>query len=226
MTAMAEQQQQQQLTPGGGGAAAVVPAPKVPGGPGFEPSVDQVQQFQRDGVLVVRGLFTTEEVGLVRNIAKASEPESVIWLSADTHKEDVYNGICHSRRVVSTLSALLDDEVYLYHYKMIMKEAQFAAGSEEDRGNHWVWHQDCAQRSAAPPPPLCDFLPCFGCGSLTPRRCRVCAFRRWLLVQKQRGESEHGQLHDRPGPRHTRQRLPPSAEGLVSPRAPRSRPGR
>ena len=28
------------------------------------------------------------------------------------------------------------------HYKMIQKEAQFAAEGAEDRGNHWVWHQD------------------------------------------------------------------------------------
>ncbi len=26
-----------------------------------------------------------------------------------------------------------------YHYKMIMKEARFAAGNDKDRGNHWVW---------------------------------------------------------------------------------------
>eukprot|EP01046_Picozoa_sp_COSAG06_P092958 COSAG06_NODE_39163_length_415_cov_2.044304_1_plen_73_part_10 len=73
---MAEQQQQLIPGGGGGGGGAVVPAPKVPGGPGFVPSEAQVSSFRRDGVLVVRGLFTTEEVGLVRNIAKASEPES------------------------------------------------------------------------------------------------------------------------------------------------------
>ena len=117
----------------------VVPAPKVTGGADFAPSADQIAQFRNDGVLVVRALFSPEEVALVRSIAKASEPESVIWLSADTHKKDVYNGICHGRRVAESLSALLGDEVYLYHYKMIMKEAQFAAESEEDRGNHWVW---------------------------------------------------------------------------------------
>ena len=91
----------------------VVPAPKVPGGAGFSPSKSMIQQFRSDGFLVVRSMFTQGEVELVRKISKASEPESVIWLSADTYKEDVYNGVCHSRRIVETLSALLGDEVYL-----------------------------------------------------------------------------------------------------------------
>jgi hypothetical protein len=93
--------------------SVVVPATKVPGGPGFSPSASMIQQFRDEGYLVVRSMFTQEEVELVRNISKASEPESVIWLSADTYKEDVYNGVCHSRRIVETLSALLEDEVYL-----------------------------------------------------------------------------------------------------------------
>ena len=25
---------------------------------------------------------------------------------------------------------------------MIQKQAEFAAGNDMDRGNHWVWHQD------------------------------------------------------------------------------------
>ena len=25
---------------------------------------------------------------------------------------------------------------------MIQKQAEFAAGNDKDRGNHWVWHQD------------------------------------------------------------------------------------
>ena len=72
--------------------AAVVPAPKVAGGPGFSPTAAQVQQFREDGVLVVRSLFSVEEAALIQKIGKATTPESVIWLSADTHKPDVQRG--------------------------------------------------------------------------------------------------------------------------------------
>ena len=109
---------------------------------GFRPTAAQVRQFQDDGVLVVRSLFTPDEAALVCKIGKATPPESVIWLSADTQKPDVYNGVAHARRIVETLSLLLEDEVYLYHYKMIQKEAQFSANTDTERGNHWVWHQD------------------------------------------------------------------------------------
>ena len=95
------------------GQTAVVAAPKVPGGPGFTPSAAHIAQFERDGVLVVANLFTAEEVELTRKIAKASPADSVIWLSADRHKRDVYNGYCHGRRIVNTLAELLGDEVYL-----------------------------------------------------------------------------------------------------------------
>ena len=95
------------------GRTAVVAAPKVPGGPGFTPSAAHIAQFERDGVLVVANLFTAEEVELTRKIAKASPADSVIWLSSDRHKQDVYNGYCHGRRIVNTLAELLGDEVYL-----------------------------------------------------------------------------------------------------------------
>ena len=102
-------------------SAEIMPAPTVAGGPGFAPTATQVQQFREDGVLVVKSLFSPEEAALVHKIGKATPPESVIWLSADTYKADVYNGVVHGRRIVDTLCTLLDDEVYLYHYKMIQK---------------------------------------------------------------------------------------------------------
>src|SRR5579864_7391948 len=102
----------------------------------FQVSADQIAQFQQDGYLLVSRLFDAEEIDLLRRISKADQEKAAqmhdvidaqqgkarIWLTADTAREDIYNGVCHSRRVVDTMQSLLGDEVYLYHYKMTIKE--------------------------------------------------------------------------------------------------------
>ncbi|HZO91191.1 MAG TPA: phytanoyl-CoA dioxygenase family protein [Chthonomonadaceae bacterium] len=114
----------------------------------FHTTADQVAQFQRDGYLMVPALFDAEEMDLLLQIGKADQEKvgqihdvkdaqgriSRLWLTADTDREDIYNGFCHSRRIVDTMEALLGDEVYLYHYKMMVKEPKV--------GGAWEWHQD------------------------------------------------------------------------------------
>ena len=36
----------------------------------------------------------------------------------------------------------MGDEVYVYHYKMAMKEAANSEIQESGRSNNWEWHQD------------------------------------------------------------------------------------
>jgi hypothetical protein len=48
--------------------------------------------------------------------------------------DDVYGAIVRSRRIVDTMEALLEGEVYHYHHKMILKEPHV--------GGAWAWHQD------------------------------------------------------------------------------------
>jgi ectoine hydroxylase-related dioxygenase (phytanoyl-CoA dioxygenase family) len=46
----------------------------------------------------------------------------------------IYDAIFRSRRLVEPMQALLGDEVYHWHHKMIFKEARV--------GGAWAWHQD------------------------------------------------------------------------------------
>jgi hypothetical protein len=105
-------------------------------------------QFQQDGYVMVEGLYDQEEMDLLLQIGKADQEkiamvhaakdaegrESKLWLTSDIDREDIYNAFCHGRRIVDTMERLLDDEVYLYHYKMMVKEPHV--------GGAWEWHQD------------------------------------------------------------------------------------
>ena len=71
----------------------------------------------------------------------------MMWLRStyDTQdRRDMYNGIVHCPRIAETMMKLLEDDVYVYHYKMAMKEASNVALSESGRDNRWEWHQGVA----------------------------------------------------------------------------------
>lgn len=107
-----------------------------------------VAEFATDGYVLIRSLFDAEEMNLLLQIGKADQEKkeqihnvtdaagntSKLWLTADTEREDIYNGFCHSRRIVDTMEQVMGDEVYLYHYKMMVKEPRV--------GGAWEWHQD------------------------------------------------------------------------------------
>jgi ectoine hydroxylase-related dioxygenase (phytanoyl-CoA dioxygenase family) len=109
---------------------------------------EQVQSFRDDGFLLVADLYDEQEMELLLNVAKsdmektedvrgpvdAAGRTSKLWLTSDTDRDDVYNAICHGRRMVEAMEALMGDEVYLYHYKMMVKEPRI--------GGAWEWHQD------------------------------------------------------------------------------------
>ncbi len=110
-------------------------------------SASQVEAFQRDGYIVVKNLFSVEEVQLL--LATARGDRSVedgalrradgeggitrlkVW---NLEGDDVYGLVARSRRVVETMRTLLGDEVYFYHSKMMLKEPR--------TGGAWAWHQD------------------------------------------------------------------------------------
>lgn len=114
----------------------------------FRINREQYDAFQRDGYLIVRDLFDAEEMDLLLKIGKGDKEkallvhsakdtqggESKLWLTSDTQREDIYNGFCHCHRIVDTCEKLMGDEVYLYHYKMMVKEPKV--------GGAWEWHQD------------------------------------------------------------------------------------
>jgi ectoine hydroxylase len=107
----------------------------------------QVQQFQRDGFLIIRSLFDAEEAEILRKTAKADAAfkkhahdlkdgeggtaKLVLWNKAG---EDLYGTVARCHRLVDAMEELLGDEVYHYHSKMSIKEPY--------TGGAWAWHQD------------------------------------------------------------------------------------
>jgi ectoine hydroxylase-related dioxygenase (phytanoyl-CoA dioxygenase family) len=113
----------------------------------FQVSTEQIAAFNRDGYLFVEKMFDAEEMDLLLKIGRADKEkskiihapkdtqggESKLWLASDI-RADIYNGFVHSNRIAGTCEKLMNDEVYLYHYKMMVKEPRV--------GGAWEWHQD------------------------------------------------------------------------------------
>ncbi len=116
-------------------------------GADFSVSHDQVAAFQRDGYLIVPGLFSEEETGLIRETmeqdpvvrgsmfdrtdATGAATKAVVWLEPG---ESTYGLVARVGRVAKTMSALLGHEVYHYQAKLTAKEPR--------KGGAWEWHQD------------------------------------------------------------------------------------
>lgn len=110
-------------------------------------STQQVKEFERDGYLIVRGLFDREEADILVRTAKADAAfkqhaydlkdgegkvaKLVLWNKAG---EDLWGAVARCERIVNAMEQLLGDEVYHYHSKMSIKEP-FVGGA-------WSWHQD------------------------------------------------------------------------------------
>jgi hypothetical protein len=107
----------------------------------------EVRQYHRDGYVLVKGLFDTEEIGLLRRAAKedraldehafgkADGEGGIVRLSLWNHPgQGIYGMFARCRSVVDSAEKLLGGEVYHYHSKMIMKEPRV--------GGAWTWHQD------------------------------------------------------------------------------------
>ncbi|WP_417381659.1 phytanoyl-CoA dioxygenase family protein [Gimesia sp.] len=110
-------------------------------------SAEHLTAFQQDGFLIVEGLFSQEEVTLLGQIGRADlAMQQATFSRADGEGgavklnvenevgDDIYGAIASCHRVVDRMEALLGDEVYHYHHKMIQKEAKV--------GGAWAWHQD------------------------------------------------------------------------------------
>jgi len=107
----------------------------------------QIEQFDRDGFLLVPNLFDAEEMDLLGSIARndqrleqeglkrldASANTTKLWLT-DSLEDDIYSAFVRCHRIVDCMEQLLRGEVYQYHHKMMLKEP-FVGGS-------WEWHQD------------------------------------------------------------------------------------
>lgn len=108
---------------------------------------DQLQQYNDDGYIVLKGMLKPEEVALLSRTAredrvldqhsfgKADGEGGTVRLSLWNHPTDtIYGAIARSESVVGVAEQVLGGEVYHYHSKMIMKDAKV--------GGAWAWHQD------------------------------------------------------------------------------------
>jgi ectoine hydroxylase len=110
-------------------------------------SDSEARQYHETGYILAKSFFDTEEVQLLRRAAK--EDRSLdehsfsrkdgeggnVRLSLWNHPGDtLYGMVARCESIVDSATKLLNDEVYHYHSKMIMKDARV--------GGAWTWHQD------------------------------------------------------------------------------------
>ncbi|MBV9082778.1 MAG: phytanoyl-CoA dioxygenase family protein [Acidobacteriaceae bacterium] len=110
-------------------------------------SAQEAEQYKSNGYVLVKALFSEQEINLLRRTAKADKALNdhsygradgeggIIKLSLWNHPgEGIYGMIARCRTLVESAELLLGGEVYHYHSKMIMKEPR--------EGGAWAWHQD------------------------------------------------------------------------------------
>lgn len=91
-------------------------------------SANQIRAYHQDGFLIVRKLFTADEIDLLRRTAredrvldqhafgKADGEGGTIRLSLWNHPGDgIYGHVARCRRIVDNVELLLGDEAYHYH---------------------------------------------------------------------------------------------------------------
>ena len=108
---------------------------------------EQISDYERDGYVVARSLFTAEEIELLGETARNDDAMDKASSAMDdgqgndvrlalwNHPGDgIYGMFARCRRLVNAVEQLLGDEAYHYHSKMILKDAKV--------GGAWAWHQD------------------------------------------------------------------------------------
>ena len=111
----------------------------------FSPS--DLSDYQENGFLIARSLFSSEEIDLLGETARADHAMdkssssrddgegNAVRLALWNHPGDgIYGMFARSKRLVNRVEQLLEDEAYHYHSKMILKDARV--------GGAWAWHQD------------------------------------------------------------------------------------
>ena len=110
-------------------------------------SSSDLSDYQENGFLIARSLFSNEEIELLGQTARADNAMDKSSTSRDdgdgnavrlalwNHPGDgIYGMFARSKRLVNRVEQLLDDEAYHYHSKMVLKDAKI--------GGAWAWHQD------------------------------------------------------------------------------------
>jgi len=107
----------------------------------------EIDTFCRDGFVIIPNLLSKSETELLSQVARADKAMAetaygredgtgaVVTLNVRNELgEDYYSTIARSERIVDRMASFLQDEVYHYHHKLILKEPRV--------GGAWEWHQD------------------------------------------------------------------------------------
>jgi ectoine hydroxylase len=110
-------------------------------------SDSEVRSYRKDGYVLTKGMFDSEEIGLLgraaredrvldqHSFSRADGEGGTVRLSLWNHPTDtIYGMIARCESIVGSAEKLLEGEVYHYHSKMIMKDPKV--------GGAWTWHQD------------------------------------------------------------------------------------
>lgn len=113
----------------------------------FHITPELLRQYHADGYILARQVFDAEEIGILLRVARGDGSIQEGALARrdgeggitklrlfNEETDDVFGLFARCRRVVDTMEALLDGEVYFYHSKMMLKEPY--------TGGAWAWHQD------------------------------------------------------------------------------------
>ena len=110
-------------------------------------SPEEYTAYERDGYIIVKKLFSEEEINLLGQTARADNEMdrsstkrdegdgNAVRLALWNHPGDgIYGMFARCRRVVERVEEILKDEAYHCHSKMALKDAKV--------GGAWAWHQD------------------------------------------------------------------------------------
>src|ERR1700740_3529825 len=108
---------------------------------------DRLAEYRQKGYTLVRRMFDSQEVDLLRRSAKQDKTlddhafgrddgrGKIVRLSLWNQPGDtIYGMFARCESIVNSAERILEGEVYHYHSKMIMKDAR--------TGGAWAWHQD------------------------------------------------------------------------------------
>lgn len=109
---------------------------------------DAKSRFDQDGFVIVSDLLTAEEASLLAQVARADQELAAerssradgeggsvdLVVRNELPNDTVFGAIVRAQPLVEAMERLLEDEVYHYHHKLILKEPK--------TGGAWTWHQD------------------------------------------------------------------------------------
>ena len=109
-------------------------------------SSEQLKEYNDSGFVIVREMFSNEEIRLLSARARSDPELKTHWERKDASgksirlklwnhpPEIIYGAFARCQRLVGSIEQILGGEVYHYHTKMIIKEPRISGA--------WEWHQD------------------------------------------------------------------------------------